>query len=95
MPRRPHVRRRAHPLADDHDHPYQLPLGFKVEAYVQGALVVMSGRQIEMELLFDRPTAAWERDRVWHPRQSLTPLRDGRLRMMLRVAGSRSWSAGS
>jgi len=41
-----------------------------------------------VELLFDRPTAAWARDRVWHPSQSLTPLRDGRLRMTLRVADS-------
>jgi predicted DNA-binding transcriptional regulator YafY len=70
------------------DHPYQLPLGFDVEAYVQDALVVMRGRQIEVELLFDRPTAAWVRDRVWHPSQHLTPLRDGRLRMTLRVADS-------
>lgn len=68
------------------DHPYQLPLGFDVEAYVQDALVVMRGRQIEVELLFDRPTAAWARDRVWHPSQQLTSLRGGRLRMTLRVA---------
>jgi predicted DNA-binding transcriptional regulator YafY len=68
------------------DHPYQLPLGFDVEAYVQDALVIMRGRQIAVELLFDRATAAWARDRVWHPSQKLTPLRDGRLRMTLRVA---------
>jgi predicted DNA-binding transcriptional regulator YafY len=68
------------------DHAYQLPLGFDVEAYVQDALVVMRGRQIAVELLFDRATAAWTRDRVWHPSQQLTPLRDGRLRMTLRVA---------
>jgi predicted DNA-binding transcriptional regulator YafY len=68
------------------DHPYQLPLGFDVEAYVQDSLVVMRGRQIAVELLFDRPTAAWARDRVWHPSQELGPMRDGRLRMTLRVA---------
>ncbi len=71
------------------DHPYQLPLGFDVEAYVQDALVVMRGRQIAVELLFDRATAAWARDRVWHPSQQLAPLRDGRLRMTLRVADTR------
>jgi predicted DNA-binding transcriptional regulator YafY len=71
------------------DHPYQLPLGFDVEAYVQDALVVMRGRQIGVELVFDRPTAAWARDRVWHPSQALAPLRDGRLRMTLRVADTR------
>ena len=71
------------------DHPYQLPLGFDVEAYVQDALVVMRGRQIAVELVFDRATAAWSRDRVWHPSQQITPLRDGRLRMTLRVADTR------
>ena len=48
--------------------------------------MVMRGRQIQVELLFDRPTAAWARDRIWHPSQQLTPVRDGRLRMTLRVA---------
>jgi predicted DNA-binding transcriptional regulator YafY len=71
------------------DRPYQLPLGFDVEAYVQDALVVMRGRQIAVELVLDRPTAAWARDRVWHPSQELAPLRDGKLRMMVRVAGTR------
>ncbi|MBI3636469.1 MAG: WYL domain-containing protein [Candidatus Rokubacteria bacterium] len=71
------------------DHPYQLPLGFDIEAYVQDALVVMRGRQIAVELVFDRATAAWARDRVWHPSQQMAPLRDGRLRMALRVADTR------
>ena len=71
------------------DHSYQLPLGFDVEAYVQDALVVMRGRQIAVELVFDRPTAAWARDRVWHPSQELVPLRNGKLRMTLRVADTR------
>ena len=35
---------------------------------------------------FDRPTAAWARDRAWHPSQELAPLRGGELRMTLRVA---------
>lgn len=71
------------------DHPYQLPLGFDIDAYVQDALVVMRGRQIAVELVFDRATAAWARDRVWHPSQQMAPLRDGRLRMALRVADTR------
>jgi predicted DNA-binding transcriptional regulator YafY len=69
------------------DHPYQLPLGFDAEAYVQDALVVMrGGRQVAVEVVFDRATAAWARDRQWHPSQRLTALRNGRLRMTLRVA---------
>jgi predicted DNA-binding transcriptional regulator YafY len=71
------------------DHPYQLPLPFDVEAYVRDALVVMRGRPVEVELLFDKATAAWVRDRIWHPSQALAPLRDGRLRMTLRAADTR------
>jgi predicted DNA-binding transcriptional regulator YafY len=68
------------------DHAYQLPLGCDVEAYVQDALVVMRGRQIEVELLFDRATAAWARDRVWHPSQQIAAVAGGRMRMTLHVA---------
>jgi hypothetical protein len=56
---------------------------------VQDALVVMRGRQIPVELMFDRATAAWAKDRIWHPSQQLARLRDGRIRMELRVADTR------
>lgn len=71
------------------DHPYQLPLGFDLDAYVRDSLVVMRGPPIAVELLFDKATAAWARDREWHPSQRLTPLRDGRIRMTLQVADTR------
>ena len=69
-------------------HAFQLPLGFDVEEYVENALVVMRGRLVEVELAFDRATAAWARDRIWHPSQHLVATREG-LRMMLRVADTR------
>ncbi len=68
------------------DHPYQMPLGFDPDAYMQHALVVMRGRPVVVELLFSKATAAWARDRVWHPSQQLAPLKDGRMRMTLEVA---------
>ena len=68
------------------DHPYQLPLGFNVEEYVQDALMVMRGRRIEVELLFSKATAAWVKDKVWHPSQETNVLKNGRLRMALKVA---------
>jgi predicted DNA-binding transcriptional regulator YafY len=71
------------------DHPYQLPLGFDLDTYVRDALTVMRGTPISVELVFDKPTAAWARDRVWHPSQRLTPLPDSRLRMTLHVADTR------
>lgn len=71
------------------DHPYQMPLGFDLEAYVQDALTVMRGPRLEVELLFNKETAAWMRDRIWHPSQRLTQLKDGKVRMTLAIADSR------
>ena len=71
------------------DHPYQLPLGFDLEAFIQDALTVMRGPRIKVELLFDKATAAWAKDRVWHPSQQLKRLQGSRLRMTLSVADSR------
>jgi len=71
------------------DHPYQMPLGFNLEAFVQNALTVMRGRPIEVTLRFDKATAAWAKDRVWHPSQSITPMKNGGMTLILTVADSR------
>lgn len=71
------------------DHPYQMPLHFDVDAYVEDALVIMRGKRITVELKFDKRTAAWVKDRIWHPSQQMTPLKDGQLLMTLQVADSR------
>ena len=69
------------------DHPYQIPLDFKVDEYVQDALGIMrSGRRIEVELLFSKKAAAWVKDKSWHPSQETKLLKDGRLKMALKVA---------
>jgi predicted DNA-binding transcriptional regulator YafY len=66
--------------------PCQMPLGFDLEAYVRDALGAMRGPLIEIELLFNRATAAWVKDQTWHSTQKITPLKDGRLRMVLEVS---------
>jgi len=71
------------------DHPYQLPLGFDLDAFVKDALTVMRGPRIEVELMFDKATAVWAKDRTWHPSQVTKVLKDGRMRMTLAVADSR------
>jgi predicted DNA-binding transcriptional regulator YafY len=71
------------------DHPYQMPLHFDLDAYVEDALVVMRGERITVELTFDKPTAAWVKDRIWHPSQQVTPLKTGQLLMTLQVADTR------
>jgi len=68
------------------DHPYQLPLGFNVEDYVRDALVVMRGRRVEVELLFSKSVAAWVKDKIWHPSRETSSMKDGRLKMTLKVA---------
>ena len=68
------------------DHPYQLPLGFDIQAYTRDALLIMRGRPLNVDLLFDRRTAAWAKDRTWHQTQVLTPQKQGRLKMTLQVA---------
>jgi predicted DNA-binding transcriptional regulator YafY len=68
------------------DHPWQMPLGFDLDSYLQEALVVMRGRPMEVELLFDRPTAAWAKDRLWHSSQQLKHLKGGHLQMKMHVA---------
>lgn len=71
------------------DHPYQMPLRFDLEAFVQDSLTVMRGPRIDVELEFDKATAAWAKDRIWHPSQKLTSLPRGRLRLELQVADTR------
>ncbi len=69
------------------DHPYQMSLGFNVDDYVQDALGVMrSGRRIGVELLFSKKAAAWVKDKSWHLSQETKLLKDGRLKMTLKVA---------
>jgi predicted DNA-binding transcriptional regulator YafY len=71
------------------DHPYQMPLGFDLDAFVQDALTVMRGPRIQVELLFNKATAAWTKDRIWHPSQEVKLRKDGRMTMTLTVADSR------
>jgi predicted DNA-binding transcriptional regulator YafY len=68
------------------DHPYQMPLGFDVEQYVQDALMVMRGRRIDVELLFTKRVAGWVKDKLWHSSQETVVTKDGRLKMTLKVA---------
>lgn len=71
------------------ERPYQIPLHFDFEAFVEDSLTVMRGPRIDVELEFDKPTAAWAKHRVWHPSQELKRLPGGKLRITLSVADSR------
>jgi predicted DNA-binding transcriptional regulator YafY len=68
------------------DHPFQLPLNFDLEAYVRDTIGVMRGQPSTVELVLDKATAAWAKDRIWHPSQQISPQKDGRLLLTLKVA---------
>ena len=69
--------------------PYQIPLHFDFDAFIEDSLTVMRGPRMTVELEFDKPTAAWVKDRIWHPSQQLKRLSKGRMQMTLAVADSR------
>lgn len=69
--------------------PYQIPLHFDFDAFVEDSLTVMRGPRIDVELIFEKETAAWVKDRVWHASQQLTRLPRGKMRMTVTVADSR------
>jgi len=71
------------------DFPYQIPLHFDFDAFVEDSLTVMRGPRMMVELEFDKPTAAWVKDRVWHPSQQLKRIPRGRMQMTLAIADSR------
>ena len=71
------------------NHPYQIPLDFDIEDYVKDAIGIMRGKPIKVELRFKKATAAWVKDRIWHPTQTLFPLKSGELNMTLTVADNR------
>jgi predicted DNA-binding transcriptional regulator YafY len=48
--------------------------------------MIMRGRRIEVELLFSKKVAAWVKDKLWHASQETFVMKDGRLRMGLKVA---------
>jgi predicted DNA-binding transcriptional regulator YafY len=91
-----HLRREVRLFAVDRirsltvtNQPCQMPLGFDLEAYLKDALVAMRGEPIEVELLFDKKTTAWAKDREWHPSQEVSMLKDGRMKLRLHVADTR------
>ena len=72
------------------DHPYQMPLGFDVKA-VRDALMIMRGRQIDVELLFSKKVAAWVKDKLDASQGGLSPERRRATWITLRLRTPASW----
>lgn len=71
------------------DHPYQIPLHFDLDAFVEDSLTVMRGPRIDVVLEFEKATAAWVKDRLWHATQETRRVKGGGMRMTLSVADTR------
>ena len=69
--------------------PCQLLVGFDLDAYLRDALVVMRGNPIDSDVAVQPTTAAWVKDRQWHPSQHVAIHKDGSLTMTLQVADTR------
>ncbi|HHT9135418.1 MAG TPA: helix-turn-helix transcriptional regulator [Candidatus Avalokitesvara rifleensis] len=67
---------------------FQMPLYFSIHDYFKDAFGVFHGKPEEVELIFEKKAARWVKERQWHSSQRITPLKDGKIRMNLRVAGS-------
>ena len=48
--------------------------------------MIMRGRRIDVELLFSKTVTPWLKDRISHPSQEISLLKDGRMKMTLKVA---------
>ena len=57
------------------DRPYQLPLGFDLDAFVQDSLTVMRGLASKSNCRSTKRQPHGPKDRTRHPSQRLTPLR--------------------
>ena len=68
--------------------PFDYPTDYRPESLTDGALGVIRGEPTDVELLFDAAQAPYLTERTWHPSQSFRRLKDGRLRMRLRVSAT-------
>jgi predicted DNA-binding transcriptional regulator YafY len=65
---------------------FQMPLYFSIQDYFKDVFGVFRGKAEEVELIFEKKAARWVRERQWHSSQKITLLKDGKIKMNLRVA---------
>jgi proteasome accessory factor B len=67
---------------------FDYPEDFDPERFTDGSFGVTRGEPTEVEVLFDADQAPYVRERTWHPSQSFSRRKDGRVRMRLRVSST-------
>ncbi|MDE2058260.1 MAG: WYL domain-containing protein [candidate division NC10 bacterium] len=69
------------------DDPFTIIKGFSFEALRDKAFGVTSEEPMNVVLRFRKDQAPYIRERIWHPTQNLTELRNGDLRLSFRAGG--------
>lgn len=68
------------------DRRFTLPLYFTPDDYFKDTFGIYQGKKPESVILrFDRKTARWVREKIWHRSQRLTALKGGKIRMHLTI----------
>ena len=67
---------------------FDYPEDYHPERFTDGSFGVTGGEPTEVEVLFDPKEAPYVKERTWHPSQSFSTAKDGRLRMKLRVSST-------
>jgi proteasome accessory factor B len=76
---------------------FALPAGWRPEAHIAHAFGIISGPPEDVAVAFSERTAAFVRERVWHPTQTFRTLADGRLELRMQVAATvelQTWVQG-
>ena len=67
---------------------FEIPESFDFERYMESALGIFRGPEIDVRVLFRAPVAPAIAEREWHPSQTLEARPDGSVLLSLRVADS-------
>jgi len=67
---------------------FYYPADYRPESRTDDSFGLIGAEPTEVEILFDRETAPYIKERTWHPSQTFETTRDRRLRMRMRVGGT-------
>lgn len=67
---------------------FTYPADYTPESVVDGSFGIIGGEPFEVEVLFDADQAHYIKERRWHATQQLKRMKDGRMRLRMRVSGA-------
>jgi proteasome accessory factor B len=67
---------------------FSYPEDYRPDRFTDGSFGVTGGEPVDVEILFDKEEAPYVKERTWHPSQSFSKAKGGKLRMRLRVSST-------